>query len=159
MPVTNFPAEIAHGKEAEYPLIHEFDVLSTEAFKPGAFVFFDTADNNVKECGADPALILGIALGAGPASTVFQRAPSPYALNKVPIAILTPDVVVKMASGVAVSLAHLLRPFGIEKTTNWRLDTTDAGNTRLTVVKLDITQGIAYCRFLAANLQGDAVVS
>lgn len=157
---TDFPAAAVFGSQGLEPLVQEFAMLSTDASIAGELVFFDTADNTVKECGADPANILGIVLGPGPASTRLQK-PLPYAPNTQLVAVLSPDTVVAMCSATTPSLAHVARPFGVAKLAsgNWSVDTTEAVNTRLTVIRVDITNGIFYVRFLAANLQLDAIAS
>jgi hypothetical protein len=146
--------------------VEESTFLSTDVSQPFEFVFFDTADNNVKECGADPALILGICLGAAPASTVGNQKPQPYGTNKVPVAVLTDNVVVGLSSTTTPSLAFKERAGGLTKVTSgtgrnfWQCDTSKTGGTsRFIIIDVDITNGIFYVRFKPANLQGQAVVS
>jgi hypothetical protein len=157
---TDFPAVAVYQSNGVEPLVQEFAMLSTDTSIPGELVYFDTADNNVKECGADPANILGLVLGPGPASTRLQK-PLPYNPNVQPVAVLTPDTVVAMCSATTPSLAHVARAYGVAKLSsgNWAVDTTDAVNTRVVVIRVDIPNGIFYVKFLAANLQLDAVAS
>jgi len=161
---SSFPAFIAHAGVIDEPKQYEATFLSTDASQTGEFVFFDTADNNVKVCGADPALILGLCTGSGPASTLQQK-PSPYALNKSPVAVLSSDIIVGLSSTTTPSLAFVTRKGGLTKVTTggrniWQCDTSKTGGTaRFVILDVDITNGIFYVRFLPANLQGQAVVS
>jgi len=153
---SSFPAFIAHG-EPHYPLIREVPVNAGATFVANELVFYTSPDINV--CGADPASILGIALAPASAKTLYYENISGVG-NKIPVAILAPDVVVGMSSATTPAVTHLFSLFGVEKTgNNWRLDITEVGATRATVVGIDIANGIFYVKFLAANLQGDSIVS
>lgn len=157
--MSQFPAFIAWG--VKEPIVREFDFLSTDAAQPGDLVYFDTADNKVKTAGADPASILGLSLGFGPASTLSQK-PQPYAQNRGLVAVLTPDVVVGMSSTTTPSAANLGREYGIVRTVSgnfafWQVDTADTTNTRVVVVGFDASAGLFYVRFKSANLQFDAI--
>lgn len=146
------------GTPNDYPIVRPYQIEAASAIVAYDLVFFDTADNLVKPCGADPALILGIALSTGANKTIYPG-------SAIPVAILNPDVLVCMASATTPAQAHLARPFGIEKTGNlWRVDTTEVGATRLTVIDYsphsgDVGQEWFLVRFLAANLQGDSIAS
>jgi len=138
--------------------------LSTDTSQPGDLVFFDTADNNLKKCGANPALITGIALGYAPSATNLTGGgmkPEPYAANRVPVAVLTEDVVVGMSSVSTPALSFMLRSFDLVNTvitvgagirSFWQLANTTA-NTRVRVIDIDVTNGIFYVSFINANLQ------
>lgn len=165
---SQFPPFLAHAQApGSEPRNYEATFLSTDTSQPFEFVFFDTADNNVKECGADPALILGLALSNAPASTLLSgRAPLPYATNKVPVAVLRADTVIGLSSTTTPALSFVTRKFGLTKVTAatgrvfWQCDTSKtAGTARGVIVDIDITNGIFYVNFLPANLQGQAVVS
>lgn len=159
---SQFPAFLAHGQED--PRVDEMTFLSTDASQPGEFVFFDTADNNVKTCGADPALILGLLLGNAPASTLSVK-PQPYATNVAPVAALHSDVVVGLSSTTTPSLAFVNRAGGLTKVTAggrnfWQCDTSKtAGTSRFIIIDVDIPTGTFYVRFKPANLQAQAIVS
>ena len=160
---SQFPPFLAHSQED--PRGYEATFLSTDTAQPFEFVFFDTADNNVKVCGTDPSLILGLALGAAPSSTIGNQKPQPYATNKAPVAVLHPDVVVGLSSTTTPSLAFVTRAGGLTKVTSggknfWQCDTSKSGGTsRFIIIDVDIPNGIFYVRFKPANLQGQAVVS
>lgn len=149
---SDFPAYVAYNHE-DYD-VGAFAIDSANAGKAGSLCFLNTGDNEVEECAADPALILGLMTGPYTSRTIYAGA-------KMPIIILSDNVVVAMCSATTPSAAHVTRPFGVVKLAsgNWSVDTTDVVNTRLVVKKVDIAAGIFYCVFLPANLQGDAVVS
>lgn len=146
------------GGGADYPEVKAFAIESSSAIIAGDLVYFDTADNLVKVCGADPALILGIALSSAASKTIYPN-------SLIPVAVLTPKDKVVMSSATTPGEAHKLRAYGVEKTgDNWRVDTTDTSATRVTVVDYSPHTGDAgqewfIVRFLAANLQGDSIAS
>lgn len=146
----------------------EMTFLSTDATNVGELVFFDTADNNVKTCAADPALILGLQLGNGPASPFIGGAlgkPSPYGTNKSLVAVLTSETVLALSSTTTPSLAFVTRKGGFTKVTAggrnfWQCDTSKtAGTARFVIVDVDIPNGIFFVKVLPANLQGQSVVT
>lgn len=154
-----FPAFLAHG-EPNYPLVRELPVDLAATFVAWELVFLNTAGgNDVEVCGADPAAITGLACAPASAKTLYYENIS-GATNKIPVAILSPDIVVGMSSATTPAQSHLFNLYGVEKTgNNWRVDIGDTVNTRLTVIGIDIANGIFYVRFLAANLNGDSIVS
>lgn len=162
---TQFPAFLAHASGQNEPYNYEATFLSTDTSVPGDLVFFDTADNNVKKCGANPALILGICLGFAPtaaqvvANTIKAQ---PYRTNLVPVAVLQEDVIVGLSSATVPTRAFLGRNWDLVNTilttgagnlSIWQLLNTQA-NARVRVIDIDITNGIFYVRFINANLQG-----
>ena len=149
---SDFPAYVAYNHE-DYD-VGGFKIDSANAGKAGSLCFLNTGDNEVEECGAEPALILGLMTGPYTSRTIYPS-------QRMPIIILSDNVVVAMCSATTPSDAHIERPFGVVKLAsgNWAVDTTDAVNTRLVVKKVDPVAGIFYCVFLPANLQGDAVAS
>jgi hypothetical protein len=160
---------IAHaGGIGDEPRVYEATYLSTDTSQPFEFVFFDTTDNNVKVCGADPALILGLCLGNAPGSTLITPQtgkPMPYAPNKVPTAVISADTVIGLSSTTTPSLAFVTRLGGLTKVTSggrnfWQCDTTKTGATaRFVIVDVDIPNGIFYVRFRPQYLQGQSVIS
>lgn len=153
---SNFPAFIAHG-EPHYPYVREVPVNAGASFVAQELVFYTSPD--IAGCGADPALILGIALAPASAKTLYYENISGTG-NKVPVAILNSDTVVGMSSATTPAFSQLTTAYGVEKTgNNWRVDTTEVGATRLIVVGIDIANGIFYVKFLPANLQGDGVLT
>jgi len=144
--------------------VGEFTFLSTDVSQPGSVVFFDTTDNTVKEAGANPASILGLSLGYGPASSLIQK-PLPYKPNRSLVAVLKADTVVGMSSDTTPAVSHLTNTYGITKVTFgsftfWKLDTSKTGaNARVKVVGIDPDRGIFYVNFLPQYLQGQSVQS
>lgn len=168
---SQFPAYIPRGGPVAggEPFQYEATFLSTDVSQPGEFVFFDTGDNNVKECGADPALILGLCTGNAPASVFASSAtsakPQPYATNTAPVEVLSPNTIVALSSTTTPSLAFLYRKGGLTKvvagqTNIWQCDTSKtAGTARFVIVGIDIPSGTFFVRFLPANLQGQSIAS
>jgi hypothetical protein len=161
--VSQFPAFIAHGNPQAEGRVGQYTFLSTDTSQPGDLVFLDTADNNVKKCGANPALILGICLGYAPTApqVALGMKPQPYPANQMLVEILTGDVTVGLSSLVTPAVAYLLRSQDIANVTIstgagirsfWQLLST-TGNTRVRVIDIDVTNGIFYVRFIDTNLQ------
>jgi hypothetical protein len=149
---SDFPAYVAYNHE-NYD-VGKYTIDSANAGKAGSLCLLNTGDNEIDECGADPALILGLMTGPYTARTIYPD-------SKMPVIILTSNVVVAMCSATTPAVSHLQDDYGIVKLAsgNWSVDTGEAVNTRVNVVKVDIAAGIFYVKFLAANLQGDAVAS
>lgn len=163
---SSFPIFLAHSAGQNEPYGYQATFLNTDTSVPGDLVFFDTADNNVKKCGANPALILGICQAFAPSAaqlTAQTMKVQPYPTNQVPVAVLQEDVIVGMScNGFALTRAFLGRSWDIVNTTLttgagalsiWQLANTQA-NTRVRVLDIDIVNTIAYVRFINANLQG-----
>lgn len=153
---TSFPITFSVGDN--HPLVRNYPVYSGETFSAGDLVYYDTS--GVRLCGADPALILGIAMtGSADASALLPSA-------QIPVAILTPDIVCIMSSATTPALANLFTAYGLVRTSAglWRIDTSDTSNTRISVVDYSPHTGVFgqeawMVKFTAANLQGDAVAS
>lgn len=138
--------------------VRYFPVLAGQTFITGALVVLSAG--TIAECGADPANILGIALA--PASVGLAAAGSIFGGTNIPVFVLNPQDVIFMASGTTpVFATHVGTAYGVEKTTNWRVDTTEVAATRLVVIDVSLSpqQEGYYVRFLAANLQLDAIAS
>ena len=138
--------------------IRYFPVTAAQTFVVGALVFLTSGA--VTECGADPANILGIALA--PASVGLDTRGSIFGGTQIPVFVLTPNDTIWMGSSTTpVFATHVGTAYGIVKSTNWLVDISDTGNTR--VVPIDVSntpqQEGYYVRFLAANLQLDAIAS
>lgn len=114
------------------------------------------AANVVKLCGADPAAILGIS------EVVSEKARILTANGKVPIRVLSSECVLIMYSPtVPVEATHLNVAYGVARdgAGNWFVDTADVVNTRGTVVRLNVAEGLWYFKLFAANLTNDGIVS
>lgn len=154
---TNFAIQPAQKyDESEVRL---FPVASGQTFVVGALVVYDTTNNNITECGADPALILGIALA--PASVGLATGGSIFGGTNIPVLVLDPATVCWMASATTPAQSHVMDDYGIAKSTNWLVDTTETVATCVKIVGISNSpypEGF-FVKFLAANLQGDAVAS
>lgn len=149
---SDFPAFVAYNHE-DYD-VGGFKHDAANAGKAGSLCFLNTSDNEIEECGADPALILGLMTGPYTARTLYPGA-------RLPVIILNENVVVGLCSATTPADAHLTRSYGVVKLAsgNWALDFSDTTATRVVVKKVDPVAGIFYVTFLPANLQGDSVVS
>lgn len=153
---SNFPIQLVRAYPAHR--VKYFPVKNAETFITGALVFLTGGE--ASECGADPANILGIAMA--PASIGLASAGSIYGGKNIPVFVLSPEDEVFIASATTpVFATHIGNSYGVEKTTNWRLDTTEVGATRLVVTSVHNTpqQEGFVAKFLAANLQLDAIAS
>lgn len=141
------------------PRVAHFTPDPSGTFVAGDLVYFDTADNLIKECGADPSLILGVARCSVADALALN------ASGLVPVDILEPDQVWHMGSATTPSDATLLRSYGIVQTSGvWLVDTSDTSNTRVTTIGYSPRTGQQGPQFYAvkfngANLQGDGVAS
>lgn len=153
---SDFPAHVCENIEQSQ--VDEYTPSATAgevAAKAGELVYFDVADQLVKRCGADPALIMGIA------ELVSESAKVLTPNGKVPIRKLRPSVGVRMCSATTLSEANVGVAYGIARLSsgNWGVDTTDTSNTRLVVYRVDTGLNAAFVHFTAANLQFDAIAS
>lgn len=127
-------------------------------FTANELVYFDTSTQTMKVCGADPSLIAGLAVGGGSSTTTGAQLFSEQA--KISVYRLQSDTVVSMSSSTTPAVTHIGVLYGIAATSGvWQVDTSDTSNTRVIVVDVDITNGIFYVNFIAANLQFDGVAS
>lgn len=156
---SDFPAyvtsEFEHGTE-----VLEFTpstAAGETAAKPGELMYYDTATQLLKRCGADPSLILGIS------EVVSENARVITPNGKVPLRVLKPNALVAMCSATTPAETHVgvSTGYGIARLSsgNWSVDTGDTSNARVFVVAVDIPKGIFYVKFWAANLQFDAIAS
>ncbi len=145
------------GDRQEPSRVLHFTPDGAATFKVGALVYYDTGTQTLKECGADPALILGIAL----ADAVPATGKSPFADGKVPVLVLQPETLVCMASTTVPAETQVLNGYGVVKDSSgfWLVDIGDTVNKRLDVARVDISNGVFYVQFYAANLQLDAIAS
>ncbi len=157
---SSFHLTIALGDKA-YPEVRMMKPFAAETFVANELVYYDAASaGGVKQCGADPALILGIAMSSVADALLM------HPLGLVPVAILTPNVIVIASSTVAPSDTNMYTGYGIVRTSAglWQVDTTDTTNLRVMGVDYAPKAGLQgqeswYIRFLAANLQGDQIAS
>lgn len=150
---SKFPPFLAASVRS--PLILDYTPEAAATYGPMALVFYDVADNLIKLAGADPALILGFSLGAASGKTLTPT-------GKIPVHVLDPDDLIGLSSPTTPAESHVGDAFGILRdagTGFWQADPTDAANARVLCVRVDIPNGIFYCKFEADNLQFDAIAS
>jgi len=149
---SDFPAFVAYHHEHYDVGNHAIDAAN--AGKAGSLCFLNVSDNEVEECGADPALILGLMTGPYSARTIYPG-------GKMPVIILDHNVIVGMCSATIPADSHLTDKYGIVKLSsgNWAVDTTEASAVKVQVVRVDPAGGIFYVKFLPPALQADANAS
>lgn len=154
--MSSFPAYVAayHDKTN----VQEYAVDPGASIVVGSLVYFDTSDQLIKLCGADPALIAGLAEGA---KNLAGYGPAPITPDgKVPIRLLSPGALVALSSPTTLSESDVGVAYGIVNTGGrWQIDTTDTSNTRVVVIRVDVAEQIGFVQFIAANLQFDAIAS
>lgn len=146
------------------PLHLPFTPDTDASFDVDDLVFYDTADDTIDECGADPALILGFAK-ANVAAGVIEV--DLRADHKVLVEPISPDVEYGMPTNADLAESHIGGRYGLVKLAsgNWAVDLSDTTNTRVIIVGRP--QGgrgsgthVALCHFLSAYLQmGGSAVS
>ena len=156
---TDFPIMYFRNPDASEVLYFTPDAAETIVVHD--LVYVDTADvtgGNLKRCGADPTLILGRALSRYPA---LEPTGDLYE-GRLPVEVISPAEIFGMCSATTpIRATHVGNSYGIVRLASgsWAVDTTEAVNTRVLVVSVDEDNGIFWVRFLAANLQGDAIAS
>lgn len=150
-----FPVYVAYNHEKS--VVEEYTASTTggETFGYGDFV--KLVANVCKLCTADPPTILGI-------SEVFSTNARLLTPNlKVPVRTLSSECVLAFSSATTpVEATHLNQIYGITRTAGgiWQIDTAKTGvSGRVTIVRLDIGQGIWFGKVLAANLTNAGIVS
>lgn len=137
------PAMHAYPQDAR---VQEFDLTAGQTFLEGAAVFLTGSPEKVSECGTDPATILGFALHAA-AKTVIA--------GKVLVALAESASRFWMSttSGLVATDQNVL--YGIVKDSDgvWVVDRTETTNTRVEVLRVDLSRTMALVNVLAANRQ------
>ena len=138
--------------------IRYFPVTAGQTFIAGALVLLTAGA--VSETGADPTSILGIALA--PASMGLDTRGSIFGGTNIPVFVLTPNDTIFMGSSTTpVFATHVGTAYGVVKSTNWLVDTTEVATPCLVVIGVSNTpqQEGYYVRFTADRLQLDAIAS
>lgn len=132
--------------------IIQYALDSAQTFKEGAAVLLNTTDEEVDECGADPALILGFAEHA---AKDFDGGVRMVEGTKVLVALARPGCTFWMSGTTAPVQDDLGKAFGIVKDADsiWVVDKTEVAATRVRVVAIDIDLEIFEVSVLAANQQ------
>jgi hypothetical protein len=155
------------GSYGDDVTVREFVVDSAATFKKGELVYWDTSSKTLKECGTDPALVAGIALGSA-GFALGTEYPGPiYQGSRIPVALFEPDALIFMCSATTPIVDHIGVKYALAKLAsgNWSVDTTDTADARVIVV--DIFRAVSasvspgpqtgqdgfLVRFNSANLQ------
>lgn len=156
---SDFPAVYHTGIERG-PMAKLYTVDSAATFVPHALVFLNTSDQEIEECGADPALILGWSTGR--ADQKFLNPLTPGAVgNRVPVEVISPEVEYGMCVNGTLAAGNTMKDYGVVKLAsgNWAVDLSDTSATRVTIIGVNVAKQIAFVKFMAASLQGDAIAS
>lgn len=130
----------------------------SDAFVAGDLVYYDTTTNTMKLCGADPALIAGLAEVDSTSSTISPD-------GKVPIRLLHSDDIIAMSSATDFATSNIGDSLDLEYQAagKWRVLTSTSAVRLICrggVPAADSLDGaIWFVQFIAANLQFDAVAS
>lgn len=143
---TDFPAYIASGHD--HTRVEEYtpSQVAGETFVPGDFVAWDAANDWVERAGADPTLIYGFSEVDSEKARVLTEN------GKVPIRKLSSMCLIAMASATTpVEATHLGVEYGVVRNASghWLVDVSDTTNVRIKVERLDVENGIWFCRPLA----------
>lgn len=149
---SNFPC----APMGAYPpeRVFHYPVTAAQTFIAGALVYLTSGA--LSECGSDPSVIAGIALA--PASVGLDSKGSIFGGTNIPIfPIISSDIIVMGSSTTPVQATHESVSYGIVKSTNWLVDTSDTSNKRVRVVKVRLSPYPEQwlVRFLGASLQFD----
>jgi hypothetical protein len=124
----------------------EFAEDASATYKIGACVLL-AADEEIEECGADPAAIMGVALhDAG-------NHPLP---GRCLVAVASSEHATFFFSGTRDPLlSDRNQKYGLVKDAggNWVIDLTDTVATRVYVKDVDLTRGLYHVTILEANRQ------
>lgn len=150
-----FAARVAYGHDKSIVEEYTPSQVAGETFIYGDFVTLSGV--NAIRCGADPATILGLS------EVVSENARLLTPNGKVPVRTLTSECVLALSSATTpVEATHLNQSYGITRAAGgqWQLDVAKTGlSARVTVVRVDVGQGIFYCKVIAQYLLNDTIVS
>lgn len=147
MPRNPWPAQWPEGSRAH---VQEFDVDPASTYLFGALVLLD-ADEELVECGADPAVVLGVAadpavMSPGLGETSIKRR----------VFVADQGTLFAMYASAALSQDNLDQPYGVVKTSNvWLVDLAETTADVVRIVRI-VQQGneqYALVRFVQAVRQ------
>lgn len=138
--MAKFPAYPNLGRH-----IRKYPLAAGASFLEGALVLLD-ANGDVAECGADPALILGVAL--------HDAGADPH-VSEMLVAVARADSTFVFQGSADPVQADEGDAYGVVKDGDgiWTLDKGEAVNTRLRIEKVYIDRKQYECVILAANRQ------
>lgn len=135
---------------------------TAETFQDGAPLVLD-ANGELTECGADPALINGVALEPVASKPGWDMANSPTVVTGrvQEVSYCVADrMTVWSGRGinggtdpVTPTQTMIGESYGIVKSgTDWVIDISDTTNTRVRIIDIDIDNKIFYFKWLEANI-------
>lgn len=137
--------------------VYEFTGDAVAVWLTGDLVYQDTSTDTLKKCGADPALIAGLA--ENPSTYNYTES------SKVPIRLIHQDDVIAMSSATDYADTMIGNTVDISDATGgiWKVLTSTSA-PRVTIVggvpaANSLYGAIYFVQFIAANLQFDAVAS
>ncbi len=127
--------------------IKEFPLKAAESFLDGALVLMTS--NEVLECSADPAAVLGISV-EGPVNLLEVTK------TKARVAMATPQATFHMSGTRDPAVTDIGVQYGVVKDADgiWTVDFADVVNLVVVVENVDLDRNLSTVRFLAAVQQG-----
>lgn len=150
---SNFPIEPAGWYSPDS--VKHFPVTAGQTFLKGALVVY-TSDALV-ECSADPTSVLGIALE--PASVGLATAGSIHGGTNIPVLVFTTNMLLKISSATTPAQTLVGDAYGVVKSTNWLLDTSETSADVFVVQDFKTAPEMLIVRPVADVCQFDAIAS
>lgn len=158
---SSFHAVVQPG--SQQPRIANLTVDPAATFPVRSLVYLDTADNLIKLCGADPAVVLGFARSS--AADAISGAHGGTA-GRIDVEIIEPSQCWMMGSATTPADSHLTDLVDVVNTSNvWLVDTAGSGAPKVQIIDYSPKSGQLgkECFFVkwSANgaLQGDGITS
>lgn len=144
----------------EAPSVLEMQYANGQTFAKGALVKLNS-DGTISECGADPALITGIALEAAGSRPGFSAANNPTLVQggqqvvSVAIADRTTIFTCRAVNGgtdpVTPLLTHIGEDYGCLKVgTDWVLDIAEVTVKQWRIVDVDVDNKVFFVKIIQA---------
>lgn len=135
-----------NGFPASNERVRQFDVKAAETFTLGALVVLDGSEE-LTECGADPASILGMVL--------HSEDVDPLDTTKALVALAEEGRTFWMPGDDDPTAADVNQSYGVAVDGDgiWHVDGTEAVNTRVYVHAVDLDRKLYEVSVLAANRQ------
>lgn len=153
----------ARFPNGEAPSILSVVYTTGQTFKKGALLTY-VAAGTVSECGADPAVVAGVALQAAGSGPGYEMANSPTQVTgrvqEVSMAVADRSTVfscraINGATDPVTPLqTHIGESYGVAKVSNdWVLDIAEVTALVCTIVDVDIDNKIFFVKFREAVIQ------
>jgi hypothetical protein len=151
--MADFPMGMYQANHDGYDMQY-YKPAAAAAFATHVPVVLNTGTGEIDECGADPALILGLVHSNADMAFLYD--------NRVPVARFTPQFIIGLAVESGLVATDVGKDYGITKAAsgNWLLDRAKTGASgRFHVVRADVTNQIAICVPIATYIQSDGIAS